>query len=132
MSTSDPIGDLLTRIRNAILARHEVLEIAASRQVQAVAQILVEEGFIKDVTLLDAKPQGVLRIELKYFSDGTNAITGLERISKPGRRVYCAADDLPRVRGGLGLAVVSTSRGVVPDRTARKLGVGGELMCSVW
>jgi len=128
---TDPISDFLTRIRNALQAGHQAVEIPASRSKAAIAKILQEEGFVEDYMLLDDRRQGLIRIDLKYI-DRIPVIRSLERVSKPGRRQYAGADDLPRVLGGLGVAIVSTSRGIMTDAQARKLRVGGEILCSVY
>ncbi len=132
MSMTDPVADLLTRIRNGIQARHERVEVPASRLKTEIARILKSEGFISNYKLMEEKPQGILRIYLKYAEDGEPVIHGIERISRPGRRVYRTKSDIPRVLGGLGLAIVSTSRGVLSGTEAVKNGVGGEVLCQVW
>jgi small subunit ribosomal protein S8 len=131
MPTTDPIADYLTRLRNAIQARHKRVDIPASRLKREITRILVEQGFIAGVTEVQESPQRMLRLQLRY-TDGRPAITGLRRISKPGRRIYVSCDDVPRVLNGLGIAVISTSRGVLTDRQARELRVGGEVLCYVW
>ncbi|ACM60825.1 small subunit ribosomal protein S8 [Caldicellulosiruptor bescii] len=132
MYVIDPIADMLTRIRNANNARHEIVDIPASKMKKAIAQILLEEGFIKDYEIIDDGKNGIIRIRLKYGPNKERAITGLKRISKPGRRVYAGKDELPRVLGGLGIAIISTSKGIMTDKKARKEGVGGEVLCYVW
>ncbi len=132
MSMTDPISDMLTRIRNATMVRHDRTDLPASKMKLEVAKILKQEGFIRTFKLLEEGPQGVIRIYLKYSEDGESAIHGLRRVSKPGRRVYRGVAELPQVRSGLGVAVVSTSRGVVTDAQARRLQVGGEVLCEVW
>ncbi|WP_085520758.1 30S ribosomal protein S8 [Tuberibacillus sp. Marseille-P3662] len=132
MVMTDPIADMLTRIRNANNVRHERLEVPGSRLKQQVAEILKREGFIKDVEYVEDNKQGVLRIFLKYGANEQRVITGLKRISKPGLRVYAKADEVPRVLGGLGIAVVSTSRGIVTDKEARQNNIGGEVLAYVW
>lgn len=129
---TDPIADFLTRIRNANTVYHETAEIPASNMKKAIAGILKEEGFIKDYEVIDDGKQGIIRIYLKYGSNRERVITGLRRISKPGRRVYARKDEVPRVLGGLGIAILSTSKGIVTDKQARRLGVGGEVLCYVW
>lgn len=129
---TDPIADMLTRVRNANMVRHMTVDIPASRLKRALAQIMKEEGYIKDFEYIKNKKQGIVRIFLKYGSDSRRAITGLKRISKPGLRVYANKDELPKVLGGLGVAVISTSRGVISDREARKIGCGGEVICYIW
>jgi small subunit ribosomal protein S8 len=131
MPTTDPISDFLTRVRNAAKAKHKRVDIPASKMKKALAQILLDQKFIASVTLLDDGKQGVLRIQLKY-SNGKPVIDGLRRISKPGIRHYRAAGELPRVLGGLGIAIVSTSKGVMTDVQARKENVGGEVVAYVW
>ena len=132
MSMTDPIADLLTRIRNAQQASHATTVVPASRLKQQIVEILKSEGYISDYTRVQKSPQDELEIVLKYGNDGAGVIGGLRRESKPGRRVYVGADDIPRVRSGLGVAIVSTSKGVLPDHLARESRVGGELLCSVW
>lgn len=132
MSMTDPIADMLTRIRNGIQARHERIEVPASKLKVEVARILKSEGFISNYKLVEAEIQGTLRIYLKYSQDGESVIHGIERVSRPGRRVYRAKDEIPRVLGGLGLAIVSTSKGVLSGNDAAKHGVGGEVLCQVW
>jgi small subunit ribosomal protein S8 len=129
---SDPIADLLTRIRNASNAEHEKVDIPASRLKIRIAEVLKEEGFIKNFRVLEDSKQGVLRVYLKYGPVNEKMISGLVRVSTPGRRVYVTHDRIPNVLGGMGLAIVSTSRGVVTDREARKQKVGGELLAYVW
>jgi len=129
---SDPIADMLTRIRNANMAQHEVVEVPASHVKKAIAEILKQEGFIRDYQYINDHKQGVLRLNLKYTRDSHRVLTGLKRISKPGLRVYAGKDDLPKVLGGLGIAVISTSHGVLTDKDARKVGVGGEVLCYIW
>jgi small subunit ribosomal protein S8 len=132
MSMTDPIADMLTRIRNAGHAKFEKVDIPASRLKIALARILKEEGYIKNYKVIKDNRQGILRVYLRYDERQTAIIHGLKRISKPGRRVYANAVELPRVRAGLGVAVISTSKGVLTDRQARKLMVGGEVMCWIW
>lgn len=132
MSMTDPIADMLTRIRNGIQARHERIEVPASKLKVEVARILKSEGFISNYKLVEDKVQGTLRIYLKYADDGEPVIHGIERVSRPGRRVYRSKDEIPRVLGGLGLAIVSTSKGVLAGHDAAKNGVGGEVLCQVW
>jgi small subunit ribosomal protein S8 len=131
MSMTDPISDFLTRIRNAGKAKHKRVEIPASKVKKAVAQILVDEKFITGFTVLDDGKQGILRIQLKY-TGGKPVISGLRRASRPGLRVYRASDELPRILGGMGVTIVSTSRGVMTDHQARKQHVGGEVLAYVW
>lgn len=132
MPVTDPIADLLTRIRNAILAKHETTDIPTSKLKWRLAEILKEEGYILNMKLEEEGLRKVIRIFLKYDVGERSALQGLKRISKPGRRVYVPVDQLPRVLDGLGVAVISTSRGVLPDRECRQLNVGGEVLCHVW
>lgn len=132
MVMTDPIADFLTRIRNANMVMHEKVEIPASKTKKALAEILKQEGFVKDYEYIEDGKQGVIRIYLKYGSNKEKVITGLKRISKPGLRVYCKKDEIPRVLGGLGIAIISTSQGIVTDKEARKKGLGGEVICYVW
>jgi small subunit ribosomal protein S8 len=132
MSMTDPISDMLTRIRNATTVRHDRTDVPASKMKVEIAKILKQEGFIRTFKLLEEGPQGLIRIYLKYAEDGEPVIHGLRRVSTPGRRVYRAADELPKVQNGLGVAVVSTNRGVLTDEQARGLRVGGEVLCEVW
>jgi len=129
---TDPIADMLTRIRNANMVRHPSVDIPASKLKRAMAQIMKEEGFIKDYEYIEDGKQGIVRIYLKYGPDSRRAITGLKRISKPGLRVYAKKDELPKVLGWLGVAIISTSKGVMTDREARKAGCGGEVICYIW
>jgi small subunit ribosomal protein S8 len=130
--TSDPIADMLTRIRNSILARHEKVDIPASKLKAEVARILKEEGYIVGFKTIEEGPQGVLRLFLRKPADGTRVILGIERVSKPGRRIYVNKDQIPRVQGGLGINILSTSRGLMTGRQALREGVGGELLANVW
>jgi small subunit ribosomal protein S8 len=132
MTMTDPIADFLTRIRNALLAKHETTEIPASKLKWQLAEILKNEGYIADAHLQGEGRDKMIRLRLKYTSSEVSTIQSLQRISKPGRRVYVTADQLPRVLNGLGMAVVSTSRGIMSDRECRRLNVGGEVMCQVW
>ncbi len=131
MTATDPIADMLTRIRNAILAGHESTVMPASKVKLAIAKILKEEGFIADYGVLKGKPQRMIKVQLKYV-DGQSALTGLERVSKPGLHVYVKGNEVPRVYGGLGVAIVSTSKGLLTGQEAWKQKVGGELLCYVW
>ena len=131
-TVTDPIADMLARIRNGGMAEHEKVDIPASRLRVRLAEILKEEGFIKNFRLIEDRKQGVLRVYLKYGAGQERVITGLRRVSKPGRRLYVAADKIPSVLGGMGVAILSTSRGVMTDRESRKLQVGGEVLCYVW
>jgi small subunit ribosomal protein S8 len=132
MNVTDPIADLLTRLRNGAMARHTYVEIPSSKMKQAMVQILKEEGYIKDFDNIKGKTWDLIRVELKYFQDRSSAISKSQRVSRPGRRVYCSVRNLPKVRNGLGVAVLSTPKGIMTDRNARKLQVGGEWLCSVW
>ena len=132
MAMTDPIADLLTRVRNANMVKHTSLDVPASNVKNKIVEILLEEGYIKGFDIIDDGKQGLIRIELKYGENKERVITGLKRISKPGLRVYAKKTDIPKVLGGLGLAIISTSNGIVTDREARKLGVGGEVICYVW
>jgi small subunit ribosomal protein S8 len=129
---TDPIADYLTRIRNAVQARHEYVDIPASRVKAEMSRLLLDYGFIEGVNYIEDGKQGVLRIYLKYDQNRQSAIRGMRRVSKPSRRVYVGANKLPRVQGGFGIAIISTSKGILTDKECRKLGVGGELMCEVW
>jgi small subunit ribosomal protein S8 len=129
---TDPIADMLTRIRNAVLARHDFVLVPASRMKASVAKILRDEGFIRDYEVLRGKPQRMLKIYLKYGEKRQPMVGGLKRVSKPGLRVYVGRSEIPRVYGGLGIAIVSTSKGVMTGQQAWRQGVGGELLCYVW
>lgn len=132
MQISDTIADLLTRIRNASSAKHESVDVPASNMKKAIANILLEEGYVKAVEEINDGKQGIIRISLKYTGNKKNVITGIKRISKPGLRVYAGKDELPKVLGGLGIAVISTSKGVMTDKKARTEGIGGEVLAFVW
>jgi len=132
MSMTDPIADMLTRIRNANRALHDRVDIPASRIKVQLARILKEEGFIRNYRLIEGAKQGVLRLYLKYGPDNMRVITDIQRVSRPGLRVYAGVTKLPRVRSGLGVAIVSTSKGLMTDRAAREGKVGGEVLCAVW
>ena len=132
MHITDPIADMLTRIRNANNAKHDTVDVPASNMKKSIAQILLEEGYIKNFQIIDDGTQGVIRISLKYGAGKEKTITGLRRVSKPGLRVYAGADELPRVLRGLGIAIVSTSKGVMTDKKAREAHVGGEVLAFVW
>jgi small subunit ribosomal protein S8 len=132
MSTNDPVSDLLARIRNALLAKHDRLELPASKIKQEVCRILDEQGYIESVERIDGTPQDTLRIFLRYDRAGTPAITRMTRESKPGRRVYRSASDLPTIKNGLGTAIVSTSQGLLTDSEARERRLGGEILCEIW
>lgn len=132
MHATDVIADMLTRIRNAASAKHQTVDVPASNLKKQIAKILLEEGYIRDFIVIDDKKQGIIRITLKYVDNKKNIITGIKRISKPGLRVYAQKDEIPKVLGGLGVAIVSTSQGVMTDKAARKLGIGGEILAFVW
>ena len=132
MVMTDPIADFLTRIRNANMVMHEKVESPASKTKIALAEILKNEGFIKDYEQVEDGKQGIIRVYLKYGPNREKVISGLKRISKPGLKVYCKKDEIPKVLGGLGIAIISTSKGIVTDKEARKLGLGGEVICYVW
>ena len=132
MHITDPIADMLTRIRNANNAKHDTVDVPASNMKKAIAQILLEEGNIKNFQLIDDGTQGVIRVTLKYGAGKEKVISGLRRVSKPGLRVYAGADELPKVLRGLGIAIVSTSKGVMTDKKAREAHVGGEVLAFVW
>ena len=132
MVMTDPIADMLTRIRNANSVYHTKVEIPASKIKRAVAEILKDEGFVKDYDVVEDDKQGVIRVSLKYGPNREKVITGLKRISKPGLRVYANKEQLPRVLGGLGIAIISTSKGIMTDKKARKEGLGGEVLAYVW
>ena len=132
MTISDPIADMLTRIRNAIMARHDSVLIPASRMKLSIARILKEEGFISDYEVLRGKPHRVIKIYLKYSDNNQPILSGLERISKPGLRVYVERKEIPRVYGGMGIAIVTTAKGVMTGQQAWRQGIGGELLCYVW
>lgn len=132
MAMTDPVADFLTRIRNANTVYHEKVEAPASRVKRAIAGILKEEGLIRDYEFINDGKQGIIRVYMKYGPEKQRVIIGLKRISKPGLRVYARKDAVPRVLGGLGIAIISTSRGIMTDKKARKLGLGGEVICYVW
>ncbi len=132
MSMTDPIADMLTRIRNATMVRHDRTDVGASKIKLEIAKILKQEGFIRTFKVIEEGPQGVIRLYLKYADDGEPVIHGLRRISSPGRRVYLGADELGKVRNGLGIAVISSNRGLLTDEQARSLNVGGEVLCEIW
>ena len=132
MMMNDPIADMLTRIRNALIARHDTVTLPASNMKKAIAKILLDEGYIKSVDYIDDGLQGQIKIVLKYAEGKQSVINGLKRISTPGLRVYARTDEMPKVFGGLGIAIVSTSKGVMTDKEARKAGVGGEVLAYVW
>ena len=132
MQITDPIADMLTRIRNAGTAKHESVDVPASKMKKAIAEILLKEGYIKAYQLIDDGTQGVIRITLKYLPGKEKAIQGLKRVSKPGLRIYAGSEELPRVLKGLGIAIISTSKGVMTDKEARALHVGGEVLAFIW
>jgi len=129
---TDPIADMLTRIRNANTAGHETVEIPASKMKAAIARILLDEGFISGYEVIDDNKQGIIKVQMKYGAGKERVISGIKKISKPGLKVYAKADEVPSVLGGLGVAIISTSKGIMSDKEARKLGVGGEVICYVW
>ena len=132
MTTTDPIADMLTRIRNANSAKHKTVDIPASNMKRGIAEILFKEGYIKSFEEIKDENQGIIRVTLKYDENGARIIDGLKRISKPGLRVYASKEELPRVLNGLGVAIISTSKGLKTDKEARELGVGGEVLAYVW
>ncbi|MDD5987820.1 MAG: 30S ribosomal protein S8 [Eubacteriales bacterium] len=132
MTMTDPIADMLTRIRNANTASHETVDVPASKIKKSIAGILTDEGYINGFEVIDDNKQGVIRISMKYGPDKEKVISGIKKISKPGLKVYAKASEVPKVLGGLGVAIISTSNGVISDKEARKLGVGGEVICYVW
>jgi len=132
MSMTDPIADLLTRIRNAQVAKHKTVNVPASRMKVAIVTILKDEGFVDNFNVVEAAAQGTIRIQLKYGMGGERAIQGLERVSRPGRRVYCGKDEIPKVLDGLGVTILSTPQGVMTGQSCRRLGVGGEVLCNIW
>ncbi len=132
MQVTDTIADLLTRIRNAQSAKHDIVEVPASNMKKAICQILVDEGYVKSFTVTEDGKQGMISITLKYAEGKAPVIKGLKRVSKPGLRIYSSAEDLPRVMNGLGVAIVSTSKGIMTDRAARQQNVGGEVLAFIW
>ena len=132
MTMTDPIADMLTRIRNANTVGHATVEIPASKMKKAIAEILKDEGYIRGYEVIEDGKQGIIKVSMKYGPDKTKVISGIKKISKPGLKVYAKADDVPKVLGGLGIAIISTSNGLITDKQARKLGVGGEVICYVW
>ena len=132
MNTTDPIADMLTRIRNANTSKHKTVDIPASKMKTGIAEILFKEGYIKAYEEIKDENQGIIRVTLKYDEKGNRVIDGLKRISKPGLRVYAAKEELPKVLNGLGIAIISTSKGLKTDKEARQLGVGGEVLAYVW
>jgi small subunit ribosomal protein S8 len=132
MIINDQIGDMLTRIRNASIVRHDTVEMPSSKMKVAILKILKEEGFINDFEVIKAKPEKLIRIRLKYQENNKSIIGGIERVSKPGLRVYTPHNEIPRVYGGVGVAILSTPKGVITGQQARKQGVGGEVLCYIW
>jgi small subunit ribosomal protein S8 len=132
MSMSDPLADMLTRIRNAGMVRYETVDVPMSNLKVGVAKVLREEGYIRDYKIIEGNTQGTLRIELKYGPKDERVISGLRRVSKPGLRKYVRADDIPQVMSGLGISILSTSKGIITDREARRLRIGGEVLCEAW
>ena len=132
MVINDPIADMLTRIRNGLIARHDSVSMPASNMKKAIAKILLDEGYIKSVDFIDDGLQGEIKITLKYAQGKESVIKGLKRISKPGLRIYAKSDELPKVLGGLGIAIISTSKGVMTDKAARLAGIGGEVLAYIW
>ena len=132
MNITDPIADMLTRIRNANSAKHKTVDIPASKMKTAIAEILFKEGYIKSFEIINNETQGIIRITLKYDEKGNRVIDGIKRISKPGLRVYASKEELPKVLNGLGIAIISTSKGLKTDKEARELGIGGEVLAYVW
>ena len=132
MQITDTIADILTRIRNANSAKHATVDVPASKMKKSIAQILVDEGYIKSFQIIDDGKQGIIRITLKYGENKSQVITGLRRVSKPGLRIYSSCEDMPKVMKGLGIAIVSTSKGVMTDKKARELHVGGEVLAFIW
>ena len=132
MTMTDPVADMLTRIRNANTVGHTTVDIPASKMKKAIADILVGEGYIKGYDIIEEGSQGTIRVHMKYGADKERVISGIKKISKPGLKVYAKSSDVPKVLGGLGVAIISTSNGIISDKEARKLGVGGEVICYVW
>ena len=132
MTMTDPIADMLTRIRNANTVKHETVDVPASNIKKEIVRILLEEGFVRGYDVIEDEKQGIIRIQLKYGQEGERVITGLKKISKPGMRVYAANHEIPKVLNGLGISVISTSKGILTDKQARKENVGGEVICYVW
>ena len=132
MSISDPIADMLTRIRNANMIKHDTVEIPASNMKKEIARILLEQGYIKAYNVVEDDKQGMIKIRLKYTKDGQKVISGLKKISKPGMRVYASKDNVPRVYNGIGISIISTSKGMLTEKQARENQVGGEVICYVW
>jgi len=132
MTMTDPVADMLTRIRNANVAHHESVDVPCSKMKKSIAEILLAEGYIKNFEVIENGPQATIHIEMKYGAGKEKVISGIKKISKPGLKVYAKKDEVPKVLGGLGVAIISTSNGIISDKEARKLGVGGEVICYVW
>ncbi len=132
MTMTDPVADMLTRIRNANTAGHASVEIPASKMKKNIAEILLKEGYIKGYELVEDDKQGIIKVQMKYGADKQKVISGIKKISKPGLKVYAKSSDVPKVLGGLGVAIISTSNGLITDKEARSMGVGGEVVCYVW
>ena len=132
MNTTDPVADMLTRIRNANAAKFKTVDIPASKMKKAIADTWLEEGYIKNIEVIEDGIQGIIRVTLKYDEKGNKVIDGLKRISKPGLRIYASKDELPKVLNGLGIALISTSKGIMTDKKARELGIGGEVLAYIW
>lgn len=132
MTMTDPVADMLTRIRNANTVGHTTVDIPASKMKKSIAEILLEEGYIKGFNIIEDGKQNIIRVQMKYGADKEKVISGLKKISKPGLKVYAKSEEVPKVLGGLGIAIISTSKGILSDKEARKLGVGGEVICYVW
>lgn len=132
MTMTDPIADMLTRIRNAIMASYNTVDIPNSRLKVDIAKVMKSEGFIRNYKIVPNDQQGILRVIFKFDDNGEAIINGLKRVSKPGRRIYTRADKIPKVLNGFGISILSTSKGIITDKDARKMGVGGEILCSVW
>jgi small subunit ribosomal protein S8 len=132
MAVSDPVSDFLTCVRNAVRAKHRKVDVPASRMKTEIARVLLREHYINNLKMIEDRSQGVLRIYLKYTGDDVNVISGIRRVSTPGRRVYVGKNRIPRIMGGMGTSILSTSRGLMTDREAREAGLGGEIICQVW
>ena len=132
MTMTDPVADMLTRIRNANTVGHATVDIPASKMKKSIAEILTNEGYIKGYDIIEEGKQSIIRVQMKYGTDKERVISGIKKISKPGLKVYAKTNEVPRVLGGLGIAIISTSKGIVSDKDARNLGVGGEVICYVW
>ena len=132
MSMTDPIADMLTRIRNAVMAKKKEVNMPSSRMKVEIAKVFKEEGYIQNFKVIDDNKQGILNITLKYNKEKQNAITGIKKITKPGCRIYCKKDSIPKVLGGLGIAIISTPKGIITGKNCEELGVGGEVICYIW